>query len=137
MSTFIIGGIAANRALTTRRMPSFLEIIRNGRRALNALSAFRDLSWEVLTLPVSWNKVNTGYFVKMSLRFTKNDTLFHKKVTYFLYKMTLFNNFNKFQNSIFNKTIINDFSNQSYLLLTKFILFNWHILNYIFYYFLI
>ena len=58
MSTFIIGGIAANRALTTRRMPSFLEIIRNGRKALNALSAFRDLSWEVFTLPVSWNKVN-------------------------------------------------------------------------------
>ena len=44
-----------------------------------------------------------------------------KNVSYFLYKMTLFNNFNKFQNSIFNKTIINDFSNQSNLLLTQFI----------------
>ena len=43
INTFFIAGIEAKSAFTTSFKPSFLEIILRGRRALRALSDFRDL----------------------------------------------------------------------------------------------
>ena len=43
MSTLVIDGSEVSKAVTTSFIPLFLEIIRKGRRALNALRAFSDL----------------------------------------------------------------------------------------------
>jgi nucleosome binding factor SPN SPT16 subunit len=40
-STFFIEGRDARRAFTTNRIPSFLDITRNGLKALSALRAFK------------------------------------------------------------------------------------------------
>jgi hypothetical protein len=49
MSTFVIEGIEAKRALTTNHISAFLDIILRGHRAQIALKAFR-----LFRLPVSY-----------------------------------------------------------------------------------
>ena len=57
----------------------------------------------------------------MSLRFTKNVTPLHKKCHSISKKCHSLIILINFKTQFFNKTIINDFSNQSNLLLTQFI----------------
>lgn len=45
--TFSNAGKAVKREFTTNLRPSFLLITLSGRRALKALSAFKDLSFEI------------------------------------------------------------------------------------------